>query len=910
MCYVCCNWWSVIQRIRGQERIKQDCIYAETQSNAYYFFRALYYDPTLMDFDGSTQWVNLGPNAVIQTTNFTCTAWVNIDDLTGSDQHGIITLNENDSPFGGVVLYIKRGTDPGRIGTYNAGLDFSAAVAVTANQWDLAAIRGLKAAPTIETIALLGSWGTGTTHTAEAGSDRLLVFIASHESVTDNIILDTVTYGTESLTLVGRVEVDDITNGHIEMWQLNEAGIAAASSGTFVPTWSAGITDVIYTHAFFSNVDQATPTGTTQTATRIAGTVVHLEDAFTTSPVNNTDWNHADPAGSNRLLVAYFSHNDGGTDDTMTTAPTYGGQTMTLIGTATVGTAPYNRVYMWYLNEAGIASAGASINISFVWDAAANPDRQVHASAFFENVDQTTPVGGFATRSLGAGGNTIDLASAITIADGDMVVSVAGTGSTTSWTADNEFHEGFDDNNSSSTTAGSFKVEIGSSLNPQMTKVAGGNRMVLAAVRINHVGGITSGFLDTSSITASNNEMIVVGAMNGNTTVFNPPKYGFTDGSDASGSSSRVAGFHKASTGSEDFPSAFQTGLNRGCIFAAELNQAVTGSGSVDVSVNGGTWTNLITGDTTPMDLVGSDAQQIGRWNGGPDYFTNGGIADVRCYGRQLTQIDIETIFEEKGKDGIVEGLLGRWPLRNGAVGESPAIFVASTATSSTNIVPPAGLVVTVPTNADGDLLIAVICATTAGAAPTVATPAGWSLIDAADLPSTLSTPHLAVFRRPASSEPANYSFVPSVTSGMIGHMLSYRNVATTEQAVDNDSGTSSSPTSPAVSGNDSVLQVRICAVDDNEVPATTRNFFPPGIQNREADETSTPGNGISLGTGDELGRSVVLRTWNPDGSEQWRGLTITFVASGIKDVGGAVGHPHDGLVSGTATYVETILRI
>ncbi len=47
---------------------------------------------------------------------------------------------------------------------------------------------------------------------------------------------------------------------------LNETGVAAATSGTFVPTWSGTApTAVGYSSAFFSNVNQTTSVGATGT---------------------------------------------------------------------------------------------------------------------------------------------------------------------------------------------------------------------------------------------------------------------------------------------------------------------------------------------------------------------------------------------------------------------------------------------------------------------------------------------------------------------------------------------------------------------------------------------------------------------------------------------------------------------
>jgi hypothetical protein len=112
---------------------------------------------------------------------------------------------------------------------------------------------------TSSVIQLIGSWGTGTSHTKPVGSNRALVFIVGAEVWGDEPTLTSVTYGGQSLTKISDVRIHTDNHGHVEIWMLDEAGIAAASSTTFVPTWNVAPEDIAYSHAFFSNVHQTNP---------------------------------------------------------------------------------------------------------------------------------------------------------------------------------------------------------------------------------------------------------------------------------------------------------------------------------------------------------------------------------------------------------------------------------------------------------------------------------------------------------------------------------------------------------------------------------------------------------------------------------------------------------------------------
>ena len=111
---------------------------------------------------------------------------------------------------------------------------------------------------------LVGSWVTGTTHTAEAGSNRALILVTTRTGWNDiGETVTSATYGGQALVHVERVEEDSSSTGYYtqtEVWILDEAGIAAASSSTFVVNWTES-SAVSHTSAFYQNVNQTTLIG-------------------------------------------------------------------------------------------------------------------------------------------------------------------------------------------------------------------------------------------------------------------------------------------------------------------------------------------------------------------------------------------------------------------------------------------------------------------------------------------------------------------------------------------------------------------------------------------------------------------------------------------------------------------------
>jgi len=126
--------------------------------------------------------------------------------------------------------------------------------------------------------SIIGSWVTGSSHTKESGSDRLLVVIGHAESGWyQTPSLSNVTYGGQAMTKVTDMTQSSgyNTKAYVAVFILNEVGVDAASSGTISGTWS-NTTSSSFTSVFLENVEQAVPvtdydTGGATTATVSTG---------------------------------------------------------------------------------------------------------------------------------------------------------------------------------------------------------------------------------------------------------------------------------------------------------------------------------------------------------------------------------------------------------------------------------------------------------------------------------------------------------------------------------------------------------------------------------------------------------------------------------------------------------------
>ncbi len=112
-------------------------------------------------------------------------------------------------------------------------------------------------------IEIIGSWVSGLTHTKKDGLGRALIFIA-HAECNDLVNLNSVTYGGQPMSLI--IEDNNGTanaQAYVAAYILDEAGITAATSDTFVPTWSTTPLEYSYASVFLTNVNQTTLIGAT-----------------------------------------------------------------------------------------------------------------------------------------------------------------------------------------------------------------------------------------------------------------------------------------------------------------------------------------------------------------------------------------------------------------------------------------------------------------------------------------------------------------------------------------------------------------------------------------------------------------------------------------------------------------------
>jgi hypothetical protein len=113
-------------------------------------------------------------------------------------------------------------------------------------------------------VEIIGSWVSGTSHTEESGTNRLLVFNAHVEDNDTDMNLTSVTYGGQSMTKVVEQNVGSGYRAYVVAYVLDEAGINAASGSDFVPTWAQTPSRTPgYSSVFLQNVSQTASTGAT-----------------------------------------------------------------------------------------------------------------------------------------------------------------------------------------------------------------------------------------------------------------------------------------------------------------------------------------------------------------------------------------------------------------------------------------------------------------------------------------------------------------------------------------------------------------------------------------------------------------------------------------------------------------------
>ncbi len=135
--------------------------------------------------------------------------------------------------------------------------------------------------PASPELGILGDWTTGTTHNPEPGQNRALVFFAHAEHSSGTVTLNSVRYGGQPMTKVIDKVVGTGYTANVTAFILDEAGIEAASNGTFVPVWDTTPGAVVYTSVFLEDVDQTSMTGDEASASTTTSNPIMTDALFT-----------------------------------------------------------------------------------------------------------------------------------------------------------------------------------------------------------------------------------------------------------------------------------------------------------------------------------------------------------------------------------------------------------------------------------------------------------------------------------------------------------------------------------------------------------------------------------------------------------------------------------------------------
>ena len=194
-----------------------------------------------------------------------------------------------------------------------------------------------------------------------------------------------------------------------------------------------------------------------------------------------TGLTHVAGTGSNRLLV-FVAGMENDTDRDLT-AVSYGGQTMTQANEGVICTTICARNEVWYLDDAGIQAATGTTFVP-TWGGTPSNFNEMYAAVTLHNVDQITPIGNIS--SAGGTGNPIQVATALNVNIGNMVLTGATSGNAGSYTPDIGYIEGTDQAAASSTTATAYlSITTGGTQQPSATYDAAVNRQTITGTIIN-----------------------------------------------------------------------------------------------------------------------------------------------------------------------------------------------------------------------------------------------------------------------------------------------------------------------------------------------------------------------------------------------------------------------------------------
>jgi hypothetical protein len=214
---------------------------------------------------------------------------------------------------------------------------------------------------------------------------------------------------------------------------------------------------------------------TLSATTAAAGTNVAILGSWVTGA------SHIREAGTNRALI--FTAHGERTGTMNLSAVRYGGQAMTKVVERSYSTAGgYVYVAAYILKETGVAAANGG-TFTLTWSGTA-PSAAGYSSVFLSNVNQTT-----ATGATGSGGSTTNpvTTSALATSNGDMVIDAATCGNAGSYTLDNGFTEGTDQQISGTVTGVTGrKSATGANETPSATYSGTINRQAIIGLVVKH----------------------------------------------------------------------------------------------------------------------------------------------------------------------------------------------------------------------------------------------------------------------------------------------------------------------------------------------------------------------------------------------------------------------------------------
>ncbi|MFC1677797.1 hypothetical protein ACFL3G_12150, partial [Planctomycetota bacterium] len=124
-------------------------------------------------------------------------------------------------------------------------------------------------------VNIVGSWTSGSSHTAESGDNRLLIVTVNTEDDGDTLDMNSVTYGGRTLTEVVDYSYATTNTAYVGIFYLDDANLDLASGSTISLDWTTGPSKTpSISSVFLENVDQSNPItdsnsggGTTSTIT-------------------------------------------------------------------------------------------------------------------------------------------------------------------------------------------------------------------------------------------------------------------------------------------------------------------------------------------------------------------------------------------------------------------------------------------------------------------------------------------------------------------------------------------------------------------------------------------------------------------------------------------------------------------